>query len=163
MTAITNGRHHDPLVAALSVLHRTVIGRRMSAIAIRGIHSFLNAAEREVAAGKLIRVVLGNYAMHKHPKVLAWPSLHPRSAFHFTPTSASWFNAVENFFSKMTCRRIRRGGLPLDPRPAGRHQCAYLAEHNASQTVRLDQIRRRYSGQTRPPSCTISLIECTRI
>jgi hypothetical protein len=29
--------------------------------------------------------------------------------FHFTPTSASWLNAVENFFSVLTRRRIRRG------------------------------------------------------
>jgi transposase len=29
--------------------------------------------------------------------------------FHFAPTSASWLNAVESFFSKMTRQRIRRG------------------------------------------------------
>jgi hypothetical protein len=29
--------------------------------------------------------------------------------FHFTPTSGSWLNAVENFFSVLTRRRIRRG------------------------------------------------------
>jgi hypothetical protein len=28
---------------------------------------------------------------------------------HFTPTSASWPNAVESFFSKITRQRIRRG------------------------------------------------------
>jgi hypothetical protein len=41
--------------------------------------------------------------------VLAWLARHPRWTFHFTPTSASWLNAVENFFSKMTRQRIRRG------------------------------------------------------
>jgi transposase len=40
--------------------------------------------------------------------VLVWLSRHPRWTFHFTPTSASWLNAVENFFSKMPRRRIRR-------------------------------------------------------
>ena len=53
-----------------------------------------NAVERQVAAGKLIHVVLDNYATHKHPKVLAWLARHPRWTFHFTPTSASWLNAV---------------------------------------------------------------------
>ena len=53
--------------------------------------------------------MLDNYATHKHPKVLAWLARHPRWTFHFTPTSASWLNAVENFFSKMTRQRIRRG------------------------------------------------------
>jgi hypothetical protein len=57
----------------------------------------------------LIHTVLDNYATHKHPKVLAWLARHPRRTFHFTPTSASWLNAVENFFSKMTRQRIRRG------------------------------------------------------
>jgi len=41
--------------------------------------------------------------------VLAWLSRHPRWIFHFTPTSASWLNAVETFFSKMTRQRIHRG------------------------------------------------------
>ena len=53
--------------------------------------------------------VIDSYATHKHPTVLAWLSRHPRWIFHFTPTSASWLNAVENFFSKMTRQRIRRG------------------------------------------------------
>jgi hypothetical protein len=29
--------------------------------------------------------------------------------FHFTPTSASWLNAVEGFFSTLTRRRLQRG------------------------------------------------------
>jgi len=92
---------------------------------------FLNAVERQVRAGKLIHVVLDNYATHKHPKVLAWLSRHPRWTFHFTPTSASWLNAVENFFSKMTRQRIRRGVF----RSIADLQTvinAYLTEHNAS-------------------------------
>ena len=63
--------------------------------------------------------------------VLAWLSRHPRWTFHFTPTSASWLNAVENFFSKMTRQRIRRGVF----RSIADLQAAinaYLAEHNAS-------------------------------
>ena len=30
-------------------------------------------------------------------------------AFHFTPTSCSWLNAVEGFFAKLTKRRLKRG------------------------------------------------------
>jgi len=56
---------------------------------------------------------------------------HPPWAFHFTPTSASWLNAVENVFSKMTRQRIRRGVFHsiVDLQNAIN---AYLAEHNAS-------------------------------
>jgi transposase len=63
--------------------------------------------------------------------VLAWLARHPRWTFHFTPTSASWLNAVENFFSKMTRQRIRRGVF----RSIADLQAAinaYLAAHNAS-------------------------------
>ena len=47
--------------------------------------------------------------MHKHPKVRAWLERHPRFHFHFTPTSASWLNAVEGFFAKLTRQRLKRG------------------------------------------------------
>ena len=63
--------------------------------------------------------------------MLAWLTRHPRWTFHFTPTSASWLNAVENFFSKMTRQRIRRGVFRsiADLQTAIN---AYLAEHNVS-------------------------------
>jgi hypothetical protein len=50
---------------------------------------------------------------------------------HFTPTTASWLNAVGNFFSKMTRQRRRRGVFRsiVDLQAAIN---AYLAEHNAS-------------------------------
>ena len=60
-------------------------------------------------AGKLVHLIMDNYATHKHPKVRAWRERHPRFTFHFTPTSASWLNAVEGFFAKLTRRRLRRG------------------------------------------------------
>ena len=119
------------LFAALSVLDGTVIGRCMQRHRHLEFIRFLNAVERQVAAGKPLHVVLDNYAAHKHPKVLAWLARHPRWTFHFTPTSASWLNAVENFFSKMTRQRIRRGVF----RSIADLQAAinaYLAEHNAS-------------------------------
>ena len=33
---------------------------------------FLNTIEAQVPAGKLIHVILDNYAAHKHPKVRQW-------------------------------------------------------------------------------------------
>jgi hypothetical protein len=78
---------------------------------------------------------------------------HPRWIFHFTPTSASWLNAVENFFSKMTRQRIRRGVF----RPIVDLQTAinaYLADHNASPKPFVwTQPRRGHPGQARSSSC----------
>ena len=70
---------------------------------------FLNTIEAEVPAGKLVHVILDNYATHKHLKVRAWLKRHPRFVFHFTPTSSSWLNAVEGYFAKLTRRRLKRG------------------------------------------------------
>ena len=58
-----------------------------------------------------------------------WLARHPRWTFHFTPTSASWLNAVENFFSKMTRQRIRRGVF-CSIADLQAEINAYLAEHN---------------------------------
>ena len=97
------------LFAALDVAEGRVIGRCMQRHRHQEFIRFLNAIEREVPAGKLIHVILDNYAAHKHPKVIEWLGRHPRVTFHFTPTSASWLNAVEGFFAKLTKQRLKRG------------------------------------------------------
>jgi transposase len=97
------------LFAALNVLEGNVIGRNMQRHRHQEFIRFLNAIEAEVPAGKLIHAIVDNYATHKHPKVRTWLANHPRWTFHFTPTSASWLNAVEGFFAKLTRRRLKRG------------------------------------------------------
>jgi len=97
------------LFAALDVLDGTVIGRCMQRHRNQEFIRFLNAIERAIPAGKVIHVILDNYAAHKHPNVRKWLARHPRWTFHFTPTSCSWLNAVEGFFAKLTRRRLRRG------------------------------------------------------
>jgi len=97
------------LFAAFDVLEGKVIGRCMQRHRHQEFIRFLNAIEAEVPAGKLIHVILDNYAAHKHPKVIAWLARHPRFTFHYTPTSASWLNAVEGCFAKLTKRRLKRG------------------------------------------------------
>src|SRR3954451_24918221 len=99
------------LFAALNILDGTVVGRCMPKHTHQEFIRFLNAVERAVPAGKLVHAIADNYATHKHPKVKAWLAEHPRWMFHFTPTSASWINAVEGFFSAITRKRIRRGGF----------------------------------------------------
>src|SRR5215207_4847619 len=64
---------------------------------------------RETPAQRELHLIVDNYATHKHPKVQAWLSRHKRFHLHFTPTSASWLNAVEGFFAKLTRQRLRRG------------------------------------------------------
>jgi hypothetical protein len=97
------------LFAALDVLEGKVIGRCMQRHRHQEFIRFLNAIEADVPAGKLVHVVLDNYAVHKHPKVRAWLDRHERFTFHFVPTSCSWLNAVEGFFAKLAKRRLKRG------------------------------------------------------
>jgi transposase len=118
------------LFAALNVLDGTVLGRCMARHRHQEFIRFLNAVEAAVPAGKLVHCILDNYATHKHPKVRAWLERHERWTFHYTPTSGSWLNAVETFFSAMTRRRLRRGVFrSLVDLQAAIHR--YLAEHNA--------------------------------
>jgi transposase/transposase-like protein len=117
------------LFAALNVLEGTVIGRCMARHRHQEFLRFLNAVEAAVPPGKLVHCILDNYGSHKHPKVTAWLERHPRWTFHFTPTSSSWLNAVETFFSALTRRRIRRGTFSsiVDLQAAINR---YLEEHN---------------------------------
>lgn len=58
-----------------------------------------------------LHLVVDNYATHKHPAVRAWLGRNPRITLHFTPTSGSWLNMVEVFFSIITRQAIRRGSF----------------------------------------------------
>src|ERR671916_283464 len=119
------------LFAALNVLDGTVLGRCMQRHRHQEFIRFLNTVEASVPAGKLVHVILDNYAPHKHPKVRAWLARHPRWVFHFSPTSASWINAVGGFFSALTRRRLRRGVFQS---VADLEQAIalYIREHNAA-------------------------------
>ena len=83
------------LFAAMNVLDGTVIGRNMQRHRHQEFIRFLNVIEKQVPVGKTIHAIVDNYAAHKHPNVRRWLERHPRWTLHFTPTSASWLNAVE--------------------------------------------------------------------
>jgi transposase len=97
------------LFAALDTIEGKVIGRCVARHRHQEFIGFLAQIERAVPAGKIIHAIADNYAAHKHPEVKAWLADHPRWTMHFTPTSCSWLNAVESFFSKLTRQSIRRG------------------------------------------------------
>jgi transposase len=97
------------LFAALNVLEGNVLGQCMKRHRHQEFIRFLNAVDANVPAKKAVHAIIDNYAAHKHPKVMEWLDRHPRFVFHFTPTSASWLNAVEGFFAKLTKQRLKRG------------------------------------------------------
>jgi transposase len=97
------------LFAALNVLEGKVFGRCMKRHRHQEFIRFLNAINAKVPKKKAVHVIVDNYAAHKHPKVIEWIAKHPRFVFHFTPTSASWLNAVEGFFANLAKKRLKRG------------------------------------------------------
>ena len=140
------------LFAALDVLDGTVIGRNMQRHRHQEFMRFLNAIEAEVPAGKMVHVILDNYAAHKHPKVRAWLDRHERFVFHFTPTSCSWLNAVEGFFARLSRRRLKRGVFRC--RPPGRHQPLPRRDQRRTEALHMDRRPRQNHRrrQTRAPS-----------
>ena len=117
------------LFAALNVLEGKVIGQCMQRHRHQEFIRFLNKINRETPKDRDVHLIVDNYAPHKHAKVKKWLERHPRFHFHFTPTSASWLNAVEGFFAKLTKRRLKRGVFHsiVDLQAAINR---FLAEHN---------------------------------
>ena len=71
---------------------------------------FLKTVARAYPRRRL-HVVCDNYHTHKHADINAWLAKNPRVTLHFTPTSGSWLNMVEVFFSIITRQAIRRGSF----------------------------------------------------
>src|ERR1017187_79987 len=117
------------LFAALDVLTGAVIGECLPRHRHVEFLKFLRTIDREVPKGLQVHLILDNYAAHNHPNVKTWLAKHPRFELHFTPTSSSWLNMVEIFFSKLTDKAIRRGIFHSVPDLIDTIQ-AYLAAHN---------------------------------
>lgn len=97
------------LFAALNVLDGKVIGKCMPQHRQEEFLKFLKKINKETPKNLDLHLIVDNYGSHKTPQVKQWLSKHPRYKMHFTPTSASWLNMVERFFSELTNKRIRRG------------------------------------------------------
>ncbi|WP_275442752.1 IS630 family transposase [Arsenicicoccus bolidensis] len=58
-----------------------------------------------------LHLVMDNYATHKKQEVRDWLTDNPRVHVHFTPTSGSWLNLVEVWFSIIERQAIHRGSF----------------------------------------------------
>lgn len=98
------------LFAALDVTTGVVTARCYAAHRHEEFLRFLKLIRRTYPHGQ-VHLVVDNYTTHKHPAVKDWLAQHPRFHLHFTPTSASWMNQVETWFSILTRKAIRRGSF----------------------------------------------------
>jgi transposase len=97
------------LFAALDVATGRVIGECHRRHRAEEFRKFLNTLERNVPQDLDVHLILDNYATHKTAAIQRWQARHPRFHFHFTPTSSSWLNLVERWFSTFTEKQLRRG------------------------------------------------------
>jgi len=97
------------LFAALNVLDGSVIGECLPRHRQEEFLRFLRHLNRATPKHLQVHVILDNYSTHKTPKVEQWFAGHPRFHRHFTPTSSSWLNLIERFFSALTTHALRRG------------------------------------------------------
>ena len=99
------------LFAALNLLDGTVIGDCMPRHRHQEFIRFLQLINTKTPPDLDLHLIVDNYGTHKHPRVQRWIKRHPRFRLHFTPTSSSWLNMVERWFSEITTKRIRRGSF----------------------------------------------------
>lgn len=97
------------LYAALNILNGEVIGRITQRHRAKEFLDFLRQIDRETPKEQDLHLILDNSSTHKTPEVKAWLEKHPRFKLHFTPTSASWLNAVEGWFGQLERRALYRG------------------------------------------------------
>jgi transposase len=97
------------LFAALDVATGRVIGsvhRRHRAVEFK---KFLVKLDKQVPAELGVHLICDHYATHKTDTIQRWLAAHPRFHLHFVPTSSSWLNQVERWFSELTTKLLQRG------------------------------------------------------
>jgi transposase len=97
------------LFAALDTASGEVLGKCYKRHRHQEFINFLNLINRNVPKDKEIHIITDNYSTHKHEKVKKWFMRHKRFHIHFTPTSASWMNQIEIWFSILQRKQIKRG------------------------------------------------------
>ncbi len=117
------------LFAALDLANGRVIGECMPKHRQTEFLRFLRRIDKETPVDLDLHLIVDNYSSHKGERIQKWLAKHPRIQFHFTPTSSSWLNMVERFFSEITTKMIRRGVFTSVQSLIGSIM-VYLEKHN---------------------------------
>nr|BCE19264.1 hypothetical protein XF1B_19450 [Bradyrhizobium diazoefficiens]BCE45518.1 hypothetical protein XF4B_18670 [Bradyrhizobium diazoefficiens]BCF23986.1 hypothetical protein XF14B_19380 [Bradyrhizobium diazoefficiens] len=148
------GQSHDykrhgttTLFAALEVATGKIIATHSKRRRRVEFLDFMNSVTAAFPNRKL-HVILDNLNTHK--KNEDWLKAHPNVQFHFTPTSASWLNQVEVWFS--LAGAVAQRHLLHEPQAAsGTHRCLRQRIQRQSRALRLDQEKGPSTPFQRPP------------
>ena len=115
MPGMPEKRTHDymrhgttTLFAALDIATGEVLGQLHRRHRSEEFLKFLRHVHTQVPDDLDVHLIMDNYGTHKTAAVRNWFVRHPRFHVHFTPTSASWLNQVERWFSTLTTQYLRR-------------------------------------------------------
>jgi transposase len=97
------------LYAALDITTGNGIGALDSRHRAVEFKKLLATIDRAVPPEFDVHLVLDNSSTHTTPAIQKWLAAHPRFVLHFTPTSSSWLNLVERWFTELTTKKLRRG------------------------------------------------------
>ena len=117
------------LFAALNVVTGTI--RSQTTVSKKRVDflAFMEGVIADVPVEEEIHVILDNYCTHKRNQ--EWLAQHPQVHFHFTPTSASWLNQVEIWFSILG-RKTLKGASFTSIEHLVQAIEAFIASHNQS-------------------------------
>lgn len=126
----TYSRHGTTsLFAALDIATGRVIGKTYRRHRSKEFRGFLGEIDSTVPDELDVHLVMDNYATHKTEAIQRWLTRHPRFHVHFTPTSSSWLNLVESFFSIVE-RNVTRRGVHRSSHSLEKDIRAFLEAHN---------------------------------
>jgi transposase len=97
------------LYAAFDIASGEIMGRVTLRHRAKEFLAFLRQIEKAVPDELDVHLILDNSSTHKTKAVQRWLTGRPRFHTHFTPTSASWLNAVEGWFAQLERRALQRG------------------------------------------------------
>ena len=97
------------LYAAFNVATGEVLGRVTRHHRATEFRQFLAQIDRATPPDLPLHLIVDNSSTHTTEAIRDFLAAHPRFHLHFTPTSASWLNAVETWFGELERRALRRG------------------------------------------------------
>ena len=118
-------------LAALDTATGKVVGRTVERHRAAEFRAVRDPVAAGIAPETPVHVIRDNVSSHKSAEVHAWLKGRPNWTFHVTPTAASWMNAVEGVFSKLTRQRLKNAVFD------SLEECVaaiegYIAHHNAN-------------------------------
>jgi transposase len=101
------------LFAALNVASGEVMHQTRKRHTANDVLAFFKWIDLHVPRDLDVHIVLDNLSAHSAPPVAKWLADPKRARWHlhFTPTSSSWLNLVEGWFSVLTRRRLKHSAF----------------------------------------------------